>query len=85
MELYNFSASVKFVIKSDSLLLEARGVEARSEEQNHTGALPLYFDLALFDSRWKHESLVFEVRTFSKGCLRLKVAFTYFDLSEFCF
>jgi len=43
-------------------VLEARGVEARSEEHNQAGALLFFFELALFDSR-KNRSMI-EIRIF---------------------
>ena len=47
-ELYKNFSYVKLVIKSYSLLLEARGGQARSEEHNQTSALPLFLVLAFF-------------------------------------
>ena len=83
LDLYKYFSLLKLVIEPDSLLLEDERSQTSSEEHNETGALPLFFELALVD---QHDDNIKRLPMFTdnvndfrrKVCLKLKAVRTHF-------
>ena len=88
LDLYRYFTLLKFVVKPDSLLLEARRSQTSSEEHNKTSAFPLLFELAVVDQHAEKIKRLpmFKNKDFIREAFpRLKVLRTQFFFGITCF